>query len=173
VELLLNNRSLGHQKRPSDASALHWEVDYVSGTLQAVGYKQEEPIAEDELRTAGKVARILLLPERTTITTGDDAVSVEAVAVDASGVRVPDADGEVEFSVTGPGQILATDNGSSTDHESFLMPRHRLYAGRAVVWLRATAVGTITLHASIPGLSAGSAVLAAVDAPAQKQVRSF
>ncbi|MGA2889184.1 MAG: glycoside hydrolase family 2 TIM barrel-domain containing protein [Terracidiphilus sp.] len=173
VELLLNNRSLGHQKRPSDASALHWEVDYVSGTLQAVGYKQAEPIAEDELRTAGKVARILLLPERTTITTGDDAVSVEAVAVDASGVRVPDADGEVEFSVTGPGQILATDNGSSTDHESFLMPRHRLYAGRAVVWLRATAVGTITLHASIPGLSAGSAVLAAVDAPAQKQVRSF
>jgi beta-galactosidase len=155
VELLLNGESLGRQKRHEDASPLRWDVQYAAGTLQAVAYNHTQPAARDELRTAGKAARINLIAKQSKIA-ADEVIAVEAIAVDSAGVHVPDADAEVEFDVSGPAQILATDNGSNTDHESFLLPRHRLYGGRAVVWLRATAPGGIVLRSSVVGLATGT-----------------
>jgi beta-galactosidase len=155
VELLLNGESLGRQKRHEDASPLRWDVQYAAGTLQAVAYNHAQPAARDELRTAGKAARINLIAKQPKIAAAE-VIAVEAIALDGAGVRVPDADAEVEFDVSGPAQILATDNGSNSDHESFQLPRHRLYGGRAVVWLRATGSGEIVLRSSAVGLAAGT-----------------
>jgi beta-galactosidase len=161
VELLLNGQSLGHQKRHEDASPLRWDVSYAPGTLQAIAYDHARPAARDELRTAGKPTRLSLIFKQLKVAVGD-VVAVEAIAVDSAGVRVPDADEEVDFYVTGAGQILATDNGSNTDHESFQLPRHKLYGGRAVVWLRATATGDIVLRFSAIGLATGTTRLRAL-----------
>ena len=174
VELILNGQSLGRQKLHPDASPLKWEVPFAPGSLRAVAYNQGKPVAQDELRTAGKVARILLTPEQTKLSLGDDVVTIAATAVDAAGVPVPDASAELQFTVSGPARIVATDNGSNTDHESFLLPQHRLYGGRLVVLVRATAAaGSIRVHASATGLADGDTRLTAIPAATQGIFRSF
>jgi beta-galactosidase len=164
VELLMNGQSLGRQKLHPDASPLTWNVPYAPGSLKAVAYNQGRPAAEDELRTAGKPALIVLSAERATVSAGwEDAVAVVATAVDAAGVQVPDAANEIQFTVSGPAQIVATDSGDNTDHDCFLLSRHRLYDGRAIAILRATASsGSIRVHASAAGLAGGDATLMAV-----------
>jgi beta-galactosidase len=175
VELLLNGQSLGRQRLHPDASPLTWNVPYAPGSLKAVAYNQGSQVAEDELHTAGKAARIVLSPERTTISPGgDDVVTVVATAVDASGVPVPDESADVQFSVSGPALIVAADNGSITDHESFLLPHHHLHGGRAIAVLRATASsGSIRVHASAAGLVDGDVRLSAVPSTTSSFVRAF
>jgi beta-galactosidase len=158
VELLLNGISLGKQKLHADASPLHWDVPYAPGILKAVAYNKGKPAAEDELHTAGKAARLLLSPDRTTLSPGDDLVTITVTAVDSQGTRVPDANQEVYFSLSGPGSILAADNGSNTDHEPFQLPQHRLDAGRMTIFVRAEAsTGSIRIHASTKDLTDGDA----------------
>ncbi len=175
VELLLNGQSLGRQKLHPDASPLHWDVPYVPGSLRAVAYNLGKAIAEDELRTAGKPTHIVLSTERTTISPGDDHLAtIAATAVDDAGVRVPDSSVEVQFAVSGPAQIVATDNGSNTDHDSFLLPRHHLYGGRGIVLVQATAsAGTIRIHASAAGLADGEVDLTVIPPVVQGLVRAF
>jgi beta-galactosidase len=175
VELLLNGQSLGRQKRAADASALQWSVPYAPGSLKAVAYNQGKPVAEDELRTAGKAVRLALSAERTTVSPDrNDAVIVVATAVDAAGVRVPDAASEVEFTVSGPAEVAATDNGGNTDHEGFVLPRHHLSGGRAIAILQATgASGDIRVHVSAAGLSNGEVGLTAIPSEPQGSFRTF
>jgi beta-galactosidase len=175
VELLLNGQSLGRQKLAGDASALKWSVPYAPGSLKAVAYHEGKPVAEDELRTAGRVARLVLSAERTILSPDrNDAATITATAVDEAGVRVPDASNEVQFTVSGPAEIAATDNGSNTDHESFLLPHHHLSGGRAIAILRATSgSGSIRVHATAAGLAEGTAVLTAVPGNSPVSPRSF
>ncbi|MGA2851591.1 MAG: glycoside hydrolase family 2 TIM barrel-domain containing protein [Terracidiphilus sp.] len=175
VELLLNGQSLGRQKLHPDASPLKWDVPFAPGTLRAVAYNQGKAAAEDMLRSAGKPARLVLTPERTTLSPSlDDVVTIAVAAVDDAGVLVPDASSEVQFTVSGPAQILATDNGSNTDHEPFNLPRHSLYAGRAMVLVHATAsAGVIRIHAASQGLAGADIQLTAVPAAAEAFVRAF
>jgi beta-galactosidase len=177
VDLLLNGQSLGRQKLHPDASPLTWTVPYAPGSLKAVAYNQGHPVAEDELRTAGKAARIVLSADRSTVSFGDhgdDVVTVTATAVDDAGVRVPDASDEVQFTVSGPARVVATDNGGIVDHESFLLPHHHLYAGRAIAVLRATgSSGAIHVDASASGLAGGDAQFKAVFRRPVGFVRAF
>jgi beta-galactosidase len=175
VELLLNGQSLGRQKLHEDASPLQWNVPYAPGSLRAVAYNQGKPVTEDELHTAGKPSRIVLSPERNTLSrTGDDVITITATAVDDAGVRVPDVSAAVLFTTSGPAQIVATDNGSNTDHESFALPQHHFYGGRLIVLVSATAAtGSIRVHASSPGLADGDARLTIVPPPVTASEKSF
>jgi beta-galactosidase len=174
VALFLNGQSLGKQKLHPDASPLQWEVPYASGILKAVAYNQGKPVAEDELHTAGKAARIVLSPERTALSAGGDVVTIRATAVDSAGIRVPEATQEVHFSLSGPGSILATGNGSNTDHESFLLPQHRLDGGRVIVIVRATASsGSIRVHATADNLADGDTRITVAPRKSSPFVRAF
>ena len=175
VELLLNGKSLGRQKLHPDASPLTWTVPFEPGTLKSVAYNQEKKVAEDELRTAGKAVSIELKPERNTISPDpNDVVTIIATAVDEAGVPVPDESDSVDFSVSGPARIIATDNGSNTDHESFLLPSHRLYGGRMIAILQATASsGSISVHASAVGLADSKTQLTAVPGHPAGFTRAF
>jgi beta-galactosidase len=174
VDLVLNGQSLGRQKLHQDASPLVWAVPFRPGSLKALAYDHGVQVVEDELRTAGKATRIALTGDRATASTGDDVVTIIATAVDEKGIQVPDASDEVQFTVTGPGEIVATDNGSILDHDSFSLPRHHLYSGRAIAFVRATASsGAIRVLASAPGLAGGDLNLKAAPAAPSQFARSF
>jgi beta-galactosidase len=166
VELFLNGRSLGRQKKHPDATPLTWSVPFEAGSLRAVAYMQGRPAAEDELRTAGKPARILLTTDRSQLSPDrNDIAIVTASAVDEAGVPVPDAPIEVQFTVSGAAEIVATDNGDYSEHPSFLLTHRALHAGRAIAILRATAsVGSIEVRAEAPGLKPGAARITAIAA---------
>jgi beta-galactosidase len=160
VELFLNGKSLGAKPLPADAAPRVWNVAYAPGTLKAVAKNNGKIFATDELRTAGKPAKIILRPDRKTLANDwDDVARVTATVADENSVAVPGADGLIAFRISGPGVIAAVDNGGNASHEPFQAGERRAIQGRCVAFVKATAAsGKSILTATAPGLTAGSAV---------------
>ena len=59
MELFLNGKSLGVK---DFASTLHlsWEAGYEPGVLKAIGKKDEKIVCTEQIRTAGKPAKVAL-----------------------------------------------------------------------------------------------------------------
>jgi beta-galactosidase len=164
VELFLNGKSLGAKPRdPSDAPR-QWQVPFAPGTISAVGKdKAGEEIATDELHTAGPPARLKLTSERATLADDwDDIAYVRATVVDADGVRNPDASDLISFKITGPGTVVAVDNGALADHDPFQATQRHAYQGTCVAIIRATAdTGEIVVTAWAAGLADGTVKITA------------
>ncbi len=138
AELFLNGKSLGRKKKEPFASRLRWdEVTYEPGELKVVAYKGGRPWAENVVRTTGDAKRLTLAPDRKVLRAdGQDLCFITATVTDDAGLTVPRAGDEIDFEVSGPGEIVATDNGDATSHVSFQSPKRRAYNGLALVIVR-------------------------------------
>ena len=153
VELFLNDKSLGKKTVRKDGGALSWQVAYQPGSLKAVATTGGKEVATDVLRTAGKPAKIALLPDKKSLTTTfDSCVNVEIRLLDDHGTVVPDADPNIRFSLSGPGKLIGVDSGNIISTEPFQANERKAYQGRALAIVRATGQGTITFTASVEGL---------------------
>jgi len=163
VELLLNGKSLGTRSKPKNDSPRQWKVEFEPGTIEAVGRSGGQEAVRQTIKTAGQAARVRLVPDVDSVSPGwDDVVFVRACIEDEDGVLVPLASDEVKFSVTGPGRILAVDNGDCMSIEPFQATQRKAYGGRCVAMIRATAAtGEITVTAEAAGLKPGRATLRA------------
>lgn len=121
VELFLNGKSLGTRKKKNAYDRLTWmDVKYEPGTLKAIAYKNGNKWAEEIVETTGKPARILVTPESESLKSdGNDLMFIRIAIVDSKGRIVPTADNLLKFSVDGPAEIVATDNGDATDLSVF------------------------------------------------------
>jgi beta-galactosidase len=189
VELFLNEKSLGIQQRHADASPVTFPVTYASGTIKAIARTNNKVVAQDELRTAGKAARLLLTtgiaaarltqkpevsPAPTLSPDWNDISYITATLVDANGTVISDSTTLVHFSTTGPGKIIAVDNGNLLDHDPFQATDRKLYEGHAIAILRATSsTGNITLTATTEGLPSATLTLRATSSKEQPVERSF
>jgi beta-galactosidase len=169
AELFLNGRSLGRKAKGAYEYRLRWdEVVYEPGTLEVVAYKDGRKWATDRVRTAQEAARLEALPDRATIRAdGRDLSFVTVRVVDADGDVVPHADQRIRFTVEGPGEIMATDNGDPTSFEPFPSPERAAFSGLCLVVVRAKPgqPGLIRLSAVSEGLGAGTAVITAAADP--------
>ena len=169
AELFLNGRSLGRKAKGGYEYRLRWdEVVYEPGTLEVVAYKDGRSWATERVRTAQPAARLEALPDRALIRAdGRDLSFVTVRVVDEDGVVVPRADQRIRFSVEGPGEIAATDNGDPTSFEPFPSPERAAFSGSCLVNVRAKAgqPGRIRLTAMSESLGAGTAVIKAAADP--------
>ncbi len=157
AELFLNGGSLGRKKKvPGQDFRLVWEdVKYQPGTLRAVAYKDGNEWATATVKTTGPAAAIALAADRPQIhADGRDLSFVTVRITDADGLTVPRSANQVEFSVSGPGEIVAVDNGDPTSFEPFQATRRKTFNGLALVIVRAIpgATGPIRLTAMATGL---------------------
>jgi beta-galactosidase len=74
---------------------------------------------------------------------------------------VPRSDNHLRFEISGPGEIVATDNGDATDHTSFQSKTRNAYNGLALVIVRSKVGGSgpITLKASSDGLQTDQIII--------------
>lgn len=169
AELFLNGRSLGRKRKGAGEFRLRWDdVKYEAGELRVISYKNGQPWAEATQKTAGPAAAVALSADRATVSAdGRDLVFVSADIRDAAGTLVPQADHTLRFSVEGPGEIVATDNGDPTSFESFRAPQRRAFNGRALVILRTRAgeTGALTLRAEAEGLPPATCTIQVAAAP--------
>ena len=163
VELFLNGKSLGTQKLHPDASAITYAIPFEPGTLKAVARNDGKTVATEELKTAGKPAKLVFAADKPTMPlTPDwnDARYVTATLVDDAGTRIPDSSTVIHFSVSGPASIIAVDNGNMMDHDPFQATERKLYQGHALAILRATgSSGQVTVTATADGIPAASLTL--------------
>ena len=150
VELFLNGRSQGVRGKDADHLHLMWRVAFTPGVLRAVARKDGRVMLTREIKTSGPAARLVLTPDRLRIRPdGKDVSFVTISVVDPNGVPVPDAEPEVHVRLTGAATIAGVDNGDETNHERFQRDSVSLFAGRALVIVRAARrAGAVTLTAT-------------------------
>ncbi len=141
AELFLNGRSLGRKQVEPFQYRLRWDdVKYEPGELRVVAYKQGRRWAEDVVRTAGPATNVLLQADRARINAdGRDLSFITVSIVDKAGRVVPRAQNRVRFELTGPGEIVAVDNGDATSFDSFQAPERNAFNGLCLVVVRAQA----------------------------------
>ena len=163
AELFLNGKSLGRKKRGPFEYRLRWDdVIYQPGKLKVVAYNHGKHWATDTVQTTGPAAQLALIPDRKLIRAdGHDLSFVTVTIADKKGRLVPRANNLVRFSLEGPGEIIATDNGDATSHESFQAQERAAFNGLCLVVVRSRngEAGKITLKAEADGLKDATVVV--------------
>jgi len=165
AELFVNGVSQGRKQRGPSDYRLRWDdVVYHPGQLEAVAYKNGVEWARDTVGTAGAATRLLLATDRSTIAAdGRDLSFVTATVADAEGQLVPRSSNAITFTVSGPGEIVATDNGNAVDRNAFPSPTRKAFNGLALAIVRARAgqSGEIVVTATASGLAQGTTTIVA------------
>ncbi|ANH81488.1 beta-galactosidase [Niabella ginsenosidivorans] len=161
AELFLNGKSLGRKKKAPFEYRLRWDsIIYEPGELKVIAYKNGKPWATDIVNTAAAPAALRLSADRDTIAVGNNDLSfITAAVTDHKGTLVPDADNSIRFSISGPGEIVATDNGNPADMTSFSSGERNAFSGKALVIVRATGKGVIRLTAASNNLPTASVTI--------------
>lgn len=156
AELFLNGRSLGRKKKAQFEYRLRWDdVVYEPGELRVVAYKDGKEWATDSVRTAGAAEKLILTPDRATIANdGRDLSFVTMTVADKDGRMVPRAMNRIRFEISGPGEIVSTDNGDPTDMTAFPSTERNAFNGLVLAIVRAKRgqSGEILLTAKSEGL---------------------
>jgi beta-galactosidase len=137
-------------------------VEYQPGELRVVAYKDGQHWADATTRTTGPAIALALQPDRGTIRAdGADLSFVTLTVIDKDGLLVPRSKNPVRFTLAGPGEIVAVDNGDATRHTPFQAKDIHAYNGLALVIVRSKAgdAAPITLKAEAEGLSSAETVI--------------
>jgi beta-galactosidase len=163
AELFVNGKSQGRLKKAPYAYRLRWDyVTYEPGEISVVSYKDDKEWARSSVRTAGDAAALQASADRKEIDNdGRDLSFVTVKITDKDGLLSPRAKQRVRFTVEGPGELIATDNGDATSFESFQSPERAAFNGLVLAIIRSKpgATGSITIRATADGLQGASITL--------------
>ncbi|KAM5357700.1 hypothetical protein ACJZ2D_016001 [Fusarium nematophilum] len=166
AELFLNGHSQGRRTRDEYAYRFRWDdVVYEPGELHAVTFRNGEEWANNTVTTAGKPSRLRLTADRGNIRAdGEDLAFITLEVTDDKGLVAPRANNRIRFSISGPGEIIATDNGNAADFVAFPSHTRSAFNGLAlaIVRLNSGAAGSVTVSAAADGLKGASVVVGPV-----------
>jgi beta-galactosidase len=171
AELFINGKSQGIRKKNLLVTAqnsdtkdfkrqeryrLMWmDTKYEPGVVKVVAYdKNGEPVAEKEIRTAGKPHYLELVADRSVIKSdARDLSFVTVKVVDKNGNLCPNVQELVKFKVKGAGTYRAGGNGNSIALDLFHEPQMHLFNGMLTAIIQSTdKPGVITLEAEMKGI---------------------
>ena len=163
AELFLNGKSLGRKTKGKYEYRLRWDsVRYEPGELKAIAYKNGNKWAENVIKTTGKPIKLNTSSDRDTIhADGKDLAFITVQVTDKDGLAVPRTNNQIEFSIEGPGEIVATDNGDATNMVSFSSTKRQAFNGLCLVIVRSKngEKGTIKIIAKSNGLIADQVLI--------------
>ncbi|HPH47013.1 MAG TPA: beta-galactosidase GalB [Chryseolinea sp.] len=156
AELFLNGKSLGRKKIAQYEYRLRWDsVKYEPGEVKVVAYKKRKLWAEDIVKTTDQPTKLIVSADRESIQAdGNDLVFITVQIADKDGLMVPRSNNNIVFSIEGPGEIVATDNGDPTNMHSFSSHNREAFNGLCLVIVRSVKGkrGNITLTAKSTGM---------------------
>lgn len=138
AELFINGASQGRQKKQAYQYRFRWDyAKYEPGEIKVVAYKGGKLWAEQTVRTAGPATRVVARADREAfLGDGEDLSFVSVELQDKDGNFVPADSREISFTIEGPGEIVATDNGDPTSFVPFPSKVRKLFNGRALAIVR-------------------------------------
>lgn len=156
VRLYLNDKIVGESVTNVDTQfKATFSVPYNPGQLKAVGIENEKEVESKILKTAGKAAKMVLKADRNMIKAdGQDLSYVTLEIVDEFGTIIPNADLKIQFSVTGTGSIIGTDNANIKDLNPYISLSRMTWKGKALAIIKSKQTkGEIVLSANAEGLA--------------------
>jgi len=161
AELFLNGKSLGRKCKGHHQYRLRWDdVLYEPGELKVITYKNGFEWAKDSVCTTGGPVAVELLADRSEIRAdGEDLSFVTVRVVDERGLWVRNANTPLKFSLEGPGEIVAADNGDPTDMTAFPSHERSTFSGLCLILVRGVPGQPGILHLRVEGQGVGSHTL--------------
>ena len=107
------------------------------------------------IQTTEKSEQLLITADRNNIAAdGNDLSFITVKVADRNGRVVPDATNKITFSIEGPGEIVATDNGDPADLVAFPSKERAAYSGMVLGIVRSEKKkpGIIKINAISEGL---------------------
>lgn len=141
VELFVNGKSVGRQRRAPGCHRLSFPVAFQSGTVEARGVRNDRVII-NKIQTTGPAVSLKMQADRKKLEAdGEDATVINVCAVDAYGREVPNSCAQAYFDVSGEGRMIGLGNGDPISHEPDVCPRNawmrKLFNGRCQLIVRA------------------------------------
>ncbi len=165
AELFLNGKSLGRKKKAPYEYRLRWDsVQYQPGELKVAAYKNDKKWAENVVKTTGEPAKLFASADRTVIhADGKDLAFIIVQVTDKDGLVVPRSNNLIEFSIEGPCEIVATDNGDPSSMISFASHKREAFNGLCLVIVKAKAgqKGDIIVTAKSGGIQGAKVTIKA------------
>ncbi len=122
----------------TDDLFLSWDVPYVPGKIEVVGYENEKEVCRYAVETVGEPTAITLTPDVSVLQAdGRDVAQIEVRIVDGEGRLVPTANCEVEISLAGDGRLLGVDNGRPDCHELWKDTNRTTFHGMMLIVVQA------------------------------------
>ena len=150
----------------TDDLFLSWDVPYIPGCVELVGYIDGREAARHTVRTAGEPAAVKLNCYRSEMKgDGLDIAQIEAEILDEHGNLCVQADIKLTFTVQGPGYAAAVDNGNPEGMESLRGSCIHAFHGRAYVIIQSDETETgdaCTVCAEAEGLPGASVTLSII-----------
>ncbi len=162
VELFLNDVSLGSQPATkSDRYVATFNVPYTPGKLRAVGMKNGQLVAGEEIITVGTASQIQLSSDRCILKAEPGDLSFVTVKVtDALGNIHPQADNRIYFTVKGVGSIAAVGSSNPISTDAYVGNQQSAYRGRCLVVVKNNGEpGEIRLCAMADGLEGAETII--------------
>ena len=163
VELFLNGKSLGRKKKAKFEYRLRWDdVIYQPGELKAIAYKNGKKWAKDIVKTTGEPAGLKTIADRDIIRAdGNNLSFITVKIIDNKGLFIENSDNVIKFSVEGPGEIIATDNGNPGDFTEFPSHKRKAFSGMALAIVKSIEgnPGKIIITAESPGLKEAKVII--------------
>lgn len=164
VELFVNGKSHGMNSTPESSYICSFpDVEFVLGSLRAIGRNGGKPVAEHELTTAGPATQIKLTPILGPMglqADGEDVALIDVEVVNARGQRCPTAEVRIEFTCSGEAIWRCGYNSGLVESTNNLSIDTELTINR--VSIRSTlSAGSIAVTASHPGLRSAEIQIAA------------
>ncbi|GHC67942.1 glycoside hydrolase family 2 TIM barrel-domain containing protein [Roseibacillus persicicus] len=161
AELFLNEQSKGRFQKGDPTTdqksnyRIHWDaIRYEPGELKAVVYKEGKPWAESVVRTAGEPKSLNLQADRLAVSAnGSDYAFLTASIVDSGGNSVPTANNKLQFRVEGPGRVIATGNGDSSNLTKFSSPDREAFNSLCLAIVAVDEPGKVKISVSSEGLA--------------------
>ncbi|MBQ0046324.1 MAG: DUF4982 domain-containing protein [Prevotellaceae bacterium] len=143
-----------------DRYRLRWnEVKYEPGELKVVVYDANgNKAGEEVVRTAGKASAIKLTGDlgaeiKPLCADGNDMTFITVNVLDANGNLVPDADNQINVSVSGAASFKGICNGDATSIEVFTNPTMKVFHGQLVIGIQSNGKkGAATVKVSGKGV---------------------
>lgn len=120
-----------------------------------MAYKDGKKWAESSVKTTDSAIELLASSDREIIKAdGKDLAFITVRVVDKDGFVVPRSNNQIDFSIDGPGEIIATDNGDATNMVSFTSKKREAFNGLCLVIIRTKPdeKGIISITAKSNGL---------------------
>ncbi|MFY0607644.1 MAG: DUF4982 domain-containing protein [Cyclobacteriaceae bacterium] len=147
VELLVNNESQGRKKLSdfSEDNIVKWAINYQEGNAIIKGYNNGKHLAGYALFTNTDPFAVILTSDKDTLLADHyDLAHISLEVLDTKGHKIKDAEVPVQFTIEGPGEIVAVDNGSENNVQSHYANELVTSKGNAYVIIRNTGeMGTI------------------------------
>ncbi len=163
AELFVNGKSQGKLTRAPYAYRFRWDyVTYEPGEIRVESWKDGKPWASATRHTVGAATALKATADRTRIAAdGRDLSFITVSVVDRNGDVVPRAADAIRFTVSGAGELVATDNGDPTSFVPFPSATRQAFNGLALGIVRAKAgqSGRITVRVDADGLAPATIAL--------------